>query len=134
MGAREFGDDPVKAHRSRIDDAGALGAIFEQGLRNERACVKANGRLGDKITPAQSDEIGSAWPRTNEMNGHGSLVAAIAQLAPPSLIRETRRMEDGPAPASAAVSAMDGSPNSSVTFSERVTLRKEACRKTSASR
>jgi hypothetical protein len=49
-------------------------------------------------------------------------------------MRATSRTEEGPAPASAAASAIDGSPNISITLGEFVAARKEACRKTWPSR
>jgi hypothetical protein len=49
-------------------------------------------------------------------------------------MRATSKMEDGPAPASAAASAIDGSPNIAITLGEFVAARKEACRKTWPSR
>src|ERR1700730_11455537 len=136
MRAQKFAADLIEAHRRRIDDAGALGTMFEERPGHERACKETNGRTGDQVAPAQGDEIGGARPRADEVNGHRSLliVPAIAQLAPPSLTRARSRKEDGPAPASAAASAIDGSPNIAITLGEFVTARKEACRKTPASR
>src|ERR1700730_6444952 len=134
MCAQKLAADLVEAHRSRIDDAGALGTMFEQRRGHERAGEEANGRAGDQIAPAQCNKIGGARPRADEVNGHGSFLPAIAQLAPPSLMRATSRTEDGPAPASAAASAIDGSPNIAITLGEFVAARKEACRKTWPSR
>jgi hypothetical protein len=62
------------------------------------------------------------------------LMPAIAQLAPPSLMRATSRTDEGPAPVSAAASAIDGSPNIAITLGEFVAARKEDNRKTPASR
>src|SRR5262245_38518817 len=134
MGAQKFGTDLVETHRCRIDNTSALGTMFENRGRHERSGEEADRRAGDQIPPAQGDEIGSARPRADEMNGHGSFMPAIAQLAPPSLIRATSRTDEGPAPASAAASAIDGSPNIRITLGEFVAARKKACRKSWASR
>src|ERR1700730_12541122 len=134
MRAQKFAADLVEVHRRRVDYADALGTMFEKRPGHERAGEEAYGRTGDQIAPAQSNKIGSARPRADEVNGHGSFLPAIAQLARPSLMRATSRMEDGPAPASAAASAIDGSPNIAITLGEFVAARKEACRKTWPSR
>src|SRR3984893_4024731 len=132
--AQKFAADLIEAHRRRIDDAGALGTMYEQRPGHERAGEEANGRTGDEIAAAQSIKIGGARPRAAEVNGHGSFLPAIAQLASPSLMRATSRTDEGPAPASAAASAIDGSPNIRITLGEFVATRKEACRKTCGSR
>src|ERR1700680_1190115 len=110
MRAQKFAADLIEAHRGRIDDASALGTMFEERPGHERAGEEAHGRAGYQIAPAQGDEIGGARPRANEVKGHRSFLPPIAQLAPPPLMRATSRTEEGPAPASAAASAIDGSP------------------------
>src|SRR5580704_7403778 len=134
MRAQKFAADLVEVHRRRIDDEGALGTMFEERPGHERAGEEAYGRTGDQIAPAQSNEIVGARPCADEVNGHGSFSPAIAQLAPPPLMRATSRTDEGPAPASAAASAIEGSPNIAITLGEFVAARKEACRKTWPSR
>src|SRR5208282_3553138 len=74
MRAQKFGYDFIEAHRSRIQDAGALRTMFEKRLRHERARVEADWRTRDKIAAAQGNKIGGPWPRADEVNGHGSLI------------------------------------------------------------
>src|SRR5208337_5351198 len=54
MRVQKFGYDLIEAHRSRIQDAGALRTMFEKSLRHERARIEADRRTRDKIAAAQS--------------------------------------------------------------------------------
>ncbi len=72
--AQKFGYDFIEAHRSRIQDTGALRTMFEKSLRHERARIEADWRTRDKIAAAQSNKIGGPGPRADEVNGHGSLI------------------------------------------------------------
>src|ERR1019366_2517550 len=125
-----------------------FGQYSSKARGTSEPAYKQTGERAIRSRPPQGDEIGSARPRADEVNGHGSLftilfsrllchgsqLPAMAQLAPPLLMRLTSRTEEGPAPASAAVSALDGSPNSAIPLGEFVAARKEACRKTWPSR
>jgi len=74
MRAQKYGYDLVEAHRSRIQDTGALRTMFEKRLRHERARIEADWRTRDKIAAAQGNKIWGPWPRADEVNGHGSLI------------------------------------------------------------
>src|SRR6516164_958558 len=100
--------------------------MLQQSLRHERARIETDWRARNQIAAAQGDEIGRARTGADEVNGHAVGVPAMAQVAPASLMRGTSNMEFCPAPASAAASAIEGTPNSSITRGERVATRLEA--------
>src|SRR5271166_3821152 len=105
-------DDPVETERGGVDDRRAGRAMIEQGLRDERAGIEADGAPGDQIAPAHRDEVGRAGPRADEMHGHQkSSERAIAQVAPSAASRAPSSFPPAPAPTRAADSAIAGTPN-----------------------
>ena len=103
--------DPVEIERRGVDDGRARRAMIEQRLRHERAGVEADGAAGDEVAPAQSDQVGRARSRADEMHGHeNSAESATAQVAPSAASRGPSSLPPAPAPASAAASAMAGAP------------------------
>src|SRR5579871_6174173 len=110
-GSDELGLDLVERQWRGVDDAGVLWAKLKQRARHDRARIEADRTAGDQLAPAHGDEVGGAGTRADEMHGHGALSEmASAQVALPTTQRDAMRRDDGPAAASAAASASDGTP------------------------
>src|SRR5690349_16372901 len=122
VGRDAFGDNLIERQRRRIDDAGARRAMIQQRRRNERPGVETDRTARDQVAAPHGDEVRRSRPGTDEMDRHkpASRAPAMAQVAPPSAIRATISTEWGPAPASAAASATEATPNRFVDRVERV--------------
>src|SRR4029077_689419 len=113
----ELGFDLIEIHGRGIHDARAGGTMGQQLGRYDRSGVEAYRTAGEEVAPANGDKIGRAWARPDEMHGHGrflgtSQASARAQVTEPMAMRETKSLAVGPAAASAAVSASEGTPRS----------------------
>ncbi len=87
------------------------GQCVEQLARHDRAGIKADRTARDQIAAAHGDEVGGARSGADEMHGHGAAPeVASAQVAAPTTSRGPSRRAGGPAAASAAASATDGTP------------------------
>ena len=140
MRARKFGADLIEVQRRRVDDPRARRAMRQQGPRDQRAGEQADGAARNEIAAAQRDEVRRARTCADEMDRHASRPLppspplAMAQLAPAALMRGATSLAPAPAPASAAVSAIEGRSNSAMTFSDCVAASGAAARRVSGSR
>ena len=121
---RELGIDLVERQRRRINDARACRAIGEQRGRHDRAGIEADRTARDEVAAAHGDQIRRARPGADEMHGHDALVAAMAASAQVAVPTDDDavpiRSRVGPAAASAAASATEGTPISASERSELV--------------
>src|SRR5208282_4701695 len=123
--------DLVERQRRGVDDARAGRAVREQFTWHDRAGVETNRTARDEIATAHGDKVRRARPGADEMHGHNAPLgicpeAASAHVAAPTTSRGLMRRAAGPAAASAAASATDGTPVSANTRSERVSVRSAA--------
>src|SRR4051812_1462804 len=94
--------------------------MFEQCLGNEGARVETNRAACDEVAATHGDEIGSAGPRPDEMDGHRPSPEARAQVARSLATRAPKSRALRPATTIADASAIDGSPLAASTSLEAV--------------
>src|SRR6516164_2849164 len=120
----KLGLDLIERQRRSVDDARILRAELHEIPRHDRAGIEADRATRDQLAPTHSDEVGCAGAGADEMYGHcAAPELASAQVAAPTTRRDAIRRDDGPAAASAAASASDGTPMSASTRSDRVVTR-----------
>src|SRR5687768_13671450 len=94
---------------------------------HDGAGVEADRAVRDEVAPAHGDEIGGAGPGADEMHNHGpSSVLASAHVTGPTTMRGRMSRALGPAAASAAASATEGTPASASTRLDHVAPRAPA--------
>src|SRR5271166_197690 len=130
----KLGLDLVERQRRRIDDARPGRTVGEQRAWHYRAGIEANRTARDEIAAAHRDQVHRARPGADEMHGHGTIPGAVlgaascieaasAHVAVPTTSRDAIRFAAGPAAASAAASATDGTPMSASERSDLVAVR-----------
>src|SRR5579872_6549916 len=134
ISAAEFLDDGFERERGGVDDPRAGRTEGEQFLRHERAGVETDGRTGDEVAAAQSDEVRRPGTGADEMDRHRPLPRATAQATPSPIMRFTTRRASRPAPASAAASETEATPSAAFACGEGVAILPSTARKASAGR
>src|SRR5262249_32194297 len=124
IGSDKLRLDLIERQRRGVDDTRILRAKAQQLAGHDRAGIEADRTTGDELASTQRDEVGCARAGGDEMHGHCTAPElASAQVAAPTTRRGAIRRDDGPAAASAAASASDGTPVSATTRSDRVATR-----------
>src|SRR5260370_6618939 len=122
MGRHYLRHDVVKRKGRGVDDPRARRAMRKNLLWHKRAGIETDRTGGDKVAPAQGEQVGRAGAGADEMHRHGSSPSAIAAVA--VLSRETVRVETRrpcrPTAATAAASASEPTPRTLSMRSERV--------------
>src|SRR6516165_9948128 len=123
----KLGLDLIERQRRGVDDARIFRAKAQQLAWHDRAGKEADRTARDQLASAHGDEVGCAGAGADEMHGHcAAPELATAQVAAPTTRRGAIRRDDGPAAASAAASASEGTPVSAKTRSDRVATRAPA--------
>src|SRR5262249_44145781 len=113
--------------RRGIDDARIFRTKAEQLVQHDRAGIEADRAARDQLASAHGDKVGRAWTGADEVHRHGAAPdLASAQVAAPTTSLAAIKRDAGPAAASAAASASDGTPVSANTRSDRVCTRAPA--------
>src|SRR6516165_11727838 len=127
IGGDNLGLDLIERQRRSVDDARIFRAELREISRHDRAGIEADRATRDQLAPTHGDEVGCAGAGADEMYGHcAAPELASAQVATPTTRRDAIRRDDGPAAASAAASASEGTPVSAKTRSDRVATRAPA--------
>ena len=102
----------------------------QQLRRYDRSGVEAHRAAGEEVAPANGDEIGCAWARPSDERPRAFprhiTGLARAQVTEPMAMRATKSCAVGPAAASAAASASEGTPRSASTRSDLVRVPEAA--------
>src|SRR3569832_862596 len=130
IGFDELGFDFIQGHGRRVDESRATWAIGQKFLGDDGACVQADRAAGQQIPPPDRDQICGAGACAYEVDSHGVVVSARAQVTGPKMIRGCSRrgwvMPFAIAPANAAASATEWTFIAAMECSERVTVAESA--------
>ncbi len=123
IGPGTFCDDLVERQGRGVDDPRAGWTVGQQGRWDQRSGIEADRTGCDQVPAAECDQVWRARSGADEMDGHGRdapWVTATAQVAPWLAMRGRISSAPEPAPASAAASATEGTPNRLLAWTDSV--------------
>jgi hypothetical protein len=89
--SHDLGDNLIKRHGRRINDARRVRAVAEQSLRHQGTGIEADRATSDQIAPPHRDKVGGARSGSDKMNCHEPSLMAMAQVTFSAATRAPRR-------------------------------------------